>query len=281
MKLVFRSIAMIAIILYLLGLFALGYLWLNNPNIINDVYDLLSKTPDYKHLNALMPWVHQVIISIYILGIVAFLMLILSSNPKIDVVYINETKENIFDKLQHPIHQTTNGEYQNGSNTKISIDTIEDIIRLNQYNKKQLLEGVLQRIAILTQSVTGAIYIAKSNEESKTLEMAASYAFVNTDNRSTVYDFGKGLVGQVGKNGKPIKINNIPKDYIQVVSGLGKSSPSHLFIFPIKNDEEEVLGVIEIASFTDLTTQDETFLNQVALLLAKEIETNEYQNLLL
>ena len=62
------------------------------------------------------------------------------------------------------------------------------------------------------------------------------------------FEMGEGLVGQVAQTGEVINLNEVPDGYIQVISGLGKASPSSLIIYPVKKNEE-VIAVFELASF--------------------------------
>ena len=64
---------------------------------------------------------------------------------------------------------------------------------------------------------------------------------------------GEGLVGQCALEKQPILLKQVPKDYINIRSGIGEGSPSNIIILPVQF-EEEVLAVIEIASFESFTS---------------------------
>jgi GAF domain-containing protein len=101
--------------------------------------------------------------------------------------------------------------------------------------------------------------------------MTANYALYKEDGYEEKYELGVGLVGQVAKNGKIIKLDTIPENYLPAVSGLGRSDVAYLLLIPIVNTENENLGVLELASFKDFYEYEMNFLQEVALLLAKEI----------
>ena len=61
-----------------------------------------------------------------------------------------------------------------------------------------------------------------------------------------------------------INIQTVPDGYIQILSGLGQSSPNSIIIFPIKK-EEKVIAVVELASFKNFTKDDEDFLSELAV----------------
>jgi hypothetical protein len=59
---------------------------------------------------------------------------------------------------------------------------------------------------------------------------------------------GEGLCGQAALEGEPLIIDNVPEDYLDVASGLGKAKPSFLYFLPIMKDKNCV-GLIELATF--------------------------------
>jgi len=75
----------------------------------------------------------------------------------------------------------------------------------------------------------------------------------------------------VAKDGRAIKLSQIPEGYMEVVSGLGSAYPHYLMLFPAKNNNQEVKAVIELATFKNIVGQDLIFLEEMALLLAREI----------
>jgi len=62
------------------------------------------------------------------------------------------------------------------------------------------------------------------------------------------FTIGEGLNGQAVQNGKPIVIKEIPEDFFEVSSGLGKAKPKYLYLLPIMQNEN-CLALIELATF--------------------------------
>jgi putative methionine-R-sulfoxide reductase with GAF domain len=81
--------------------------------------------------------------------------------------------------------------------------------------------------------------------------MAAKYAYFSAENPPD-FLLGEGLSGQVAKNQKALRINDIPETHLNIVSGLGKGKPKNIIIFPILFDEE-LFGIIELASFINFS----------------------------
>ena len=77
------------------------------------------------------------------------------------------------------------------------------------------------------------------------------------------FAFGEGLVGQAARGRERILVTDVPPDYLKISSGLGEAAPaddrrSCRCVF-----EEQVLGVIELASFRPFSVVHLQFLEQL------------------
>ena len=75
------------------------------------------------------------------------------------------------------------------------------------------------------------------------------------------FRLGQSLVGQAAKSRRTITVEDLPPGYATIVSGTGRMDPSHLIVLPIVV-EEQVLGVIELATLRPLTVIHRDFLDQ-------------------
>ena len=80
-----------------------------------------------------------------------------------------------------------------------------------------------------------------------------------------------GLVAQAARSGKLQVVRNVPTDYFRVESGLGSARPNVLILVPIPG-RDGVLGVLELASFGEMSDLRHTFLIQVSKLLAPRLD---------
>ncbi len=119
----------------------------------------------------------------------------------------------------------------------------------------------------------GLFYKASSNGNN-TLSLLGSYAHTKRKNLSDVYRVGEGLVGQCALEQKPIQISNVPDDYVRVTSGLGEAIPRHIFVAPMVF-ENQVKGVIEIGTFSEISPQYRNLLDEVSNSLGVVIESIE------
>jgi hypothetical protein len=99
----------------------------------------------------------------------------------------------------------------------------------------------------------GVLYHVNS-KKNKSLEMKGAFALVLADGEENPsFQWGEGLIGQVASSGKSLYLDELPEGYAsRIESGLGSALPKFLFILPIKK-EDEIIGVIEVATFTSLS----------------------------
>lgn len=115
--------------------------------------------------------------------------------------------------------------------------------------------NILETIASDIEICQGVIYVTQEENGTKFLKGAGTYAYHKLESELDQPQFGVGLVGQTAQEKKSLFINELPNGYIDVVSGLGKAQPSYLALVPLMYSGE-VLGVIELASFTEFTEKD-------------------------
>ena len=146
---------------------------------------------------------------------------------------------------------------------------------------KVLADNVIIKLCTELEASQGAFFIKFSRENVSHLRLISGYAYHVAETNEVVFEFGEGLAGQVAKEGKIFNFDSVPEGYVQVLSGLGESTPKHLIILPLIN-EKEVLGVIEIASFKAFNEGHVEFLNKLSSLfgagLRRIINENMTQN---
>ncbi len=88
------------------------------------------------------------------------------------------------------------------------------------------------------------------------------------------YARGEGLVGQVAQDRQPRVVRDLPESYLRVRSGLGEIVPPSLRLLPLAG-RDRVLGVVELAYFSDPGPRQADFLSQAAAFAALALETLE------
>lgn len=128
---------------------------------------------------------------------------------------------------------------------------------------ESLAQLFITTITPLVDAVYGVFYMKQGGSHRPQLNKIASYADQEEGIGADSFLFGEGLVGQAALEGRTILLNDLPNNYVQVTSGLGKAAPSSLLIMPIQF-EGQVIAVFELASFGALTFIQQTLLQQVA-----------------
>ncbi|MEU0450928.1 HAMP domain-containing protein [Streptomyces tendae] len=103
------------------------------------------------------------------------------------------------------------------------------------------------------------------------LRMLGSYGY-SMGSMPTSFRPGEALVGTAAQERRTILVENAPSGYLKISSGLGEAPPAQVIVLPVLF-EGQVLGVIELASFTPFTHIQKDFLNQIAEMIATSVNT--------
>ncbi|MDP9100968.1 MAG: HAMP domain-containing protein [Actinomycetota bacterium] len=132
-----------------------------------------------------------------------------------------------------------------------------------QRDLEAVTEMIMSEVTPVIEAQHGVFFLAETTEDGSTvLRRAAGYGAKARGRSEAVFALGEGLVGQAAVERKPIRVPEVPADYVLVRSGLGKAAPADLFVLPVLF-EEQVLGVIELASFQKFNDVHTGFLEQL------------------
>jgi signal transduction histidine kinase/CheY-like chemotaxis protein/HAMP domain-containing protein len=124
-------------------------------------------------------------------------------------------------------------------------------------------ELIMEELAPLLGAQHGTFFLAEDADGERRLRLIAGYGLRADKDAPIQYRIGQSLIGQVAKSKRAIVVDDIPQGYIRISSGLGDAQPANLAIMPILF-EDQVLGVVELASFTKFTAVQIDFLGQLA-----------------
>jgi signal transduction histidine kinase/CheY-like chemotaxis protein/HAMP domain-containing protein len=124
-------------------------------------------------------------------------------------------------------------------------------------------ELIIGELAPLIGAQHGTFFLAEKADGETRLRLIAGYGLGSDMNAPIQYRIGQSLIGQVAKSKRPIVVDEIPPGYIKISSGLGDAPPTNLAVMPILF-EDQVLGVVELASFSRFTPIHIDFLTQLA-----------------
>src|SRR5215218_6149516 len=133
-----------------------------------------------------------------------------------------------------------------------------------QRNLETVSQLIMSELSPAVGAQHGAFFFADHDESGTDFELMllASYGYAKKDGQTPRFRVGDGLVGQAAHEKKPIRIADPPADYIRIASGLGDSAPRDIILIPVLF-EEQVLAVIELASFTPFSEIILQFLDQL------------------
>jgi putative methionine-R-sulfoxide reductase with GAF domain len=169
-------------------------------------------------------------------------------------------------QLQDKISEANNAD---SNLTTISLESVKANLKQAQ-TEKEILQAGIQTICKQLDAGQGAIYIIHEKDGRKKAELKSGYALAVGDSTVIAYETGEGLIGQSAMSGKTLYIDDVPEGYIKILSGLGSASPKFLLIVPLKK-QDTVLGVMEIASFTPIQSDQRKFVEESAQLVAEKI----------
>ncbi len=161
------------------------------------------------------------------------------SKEKIKIVYKDVKKKEKEDK-----DLDKEKEAQRVKNiTSYILDGIDNISTHEKFSEK-LLSNFSKKFDI----VQGIVYLKDKNKS--TFSTSSSFASYE-DKTYKSFEIGEGITGQVAKNKKFLYIDNIPENYITILSGLGEGNPKYLAFLPIVS-HDQTIAVIEFATFDAL-----------------------------
>lgn len=144
-----------------------------------------------------------------------------------------------------------------------------EIIRNNSNDITTLLSTLISSLVKYINANQGGIYLL-NDENEKFFELKGSYAYGRNKFCDKTIPWGEGLIGSCAIEKKKIYINKIPDSYIEITSGLGESTPKVILLVPMVANEN-IIGVIEVASFDQLPDYKIEFALKIAEILATSI----------
>jgi len=124
----------------------------------------------------------------------------------------------------------------------------------------------------------GGLFIKDDAEDQQHyFKLLAAYAYNRKKYLHKNILLGEGLVGATAQEKKTTYLTDIPENYVNITSGLGEATPKSLLIVPLKI-EQEVFGVVELASFNAFAPYQIAFVEKVGENIASTISNLQMAN---
>ncbi len=163
-------------------------------------------------------------------------------------------------------------------------NTEQDWLKTNLAKFSRMLQGqkaleavgglILSELAPVVAAQHAEFYVLDLVDDHPSLVLLASYASEGRGAHGKRLDIGEGLVGQCAIEKQKILLANVPQDYLRISSGLGGSVPRNILALPIIF-ENQIKGVIELASFEGFSDTHQAFLEQLMESIGIVINTIE------
>ncbi len=228
-----------------------------------DLWNHLSLNPAVHIRNSL----YFLVFSIFILSTVIFILHLLEENrAPVAGEPPPEEQDGLEEKKGDPGTEPIAAPFE------VDIDLLaEEIIpRIDaRESLKDYAERILHNLSRYFEIVQGVFFL--KNARSQEYEFLCAYAFTSEVDPAP-FKAGEGIPGQVAKNRTILNLTSIPDGYLQIQSGLGKSSPGNLVIIPLLLNKETI-GIIELASFKLVDQEMEWTLKNLSRIIGNAIVT--------
>jgi hypothetical protein len=165
---------------------------------------------------------------------------------------------NMKDKLKTVAEEDKKRNWVNEGLAKMS-----EILRKNHETEDIYTNIVTFVVKYLDANQGGLFVVNSSNVQDVFIELKSCVAFDRKKYLSKRIEIGEGMVGRCVQEKESIYVTQLPNEYITITSGLGGANPACLLIMPLKVNEQ-IFGVLELASFTKLESYQIDFIERIA-----------------
>ena len=140
--------------------------------------------------------------------------------------------------------------------------TFVNVLQSSTHLKTMSNEIIVNLVRIIKAN-QGAIFLVSKDETGDDfLEMQACYAYNRSKHITQRVAPGEGLIGQAYLERETIYLREVPDNFVRITSGLGDANPRFVLIVPLLMNEN-IVGVIELASFKDFAKHEVQFVEKI------------------
>lgn len=178
---------------------------------------------------------------------------------------LNALKVSLMDSLKEG--EIRRREEENSTWVAQGLAKFSSLFREAEDNLLDLSTLLMKELVHYTEADVGALFITRGEDQELYLDVSGTYAFDREKQIKRSFKFGEGLVGRAALEKELIYVSDLPPDYMKIRSGLGEEEPASILLVPVLLDQQ-VLGVMELASLGELPDHQIDFIRQLADALA-------------
>lgn len=148
-----------------------------------------------------------------------------------------------------------------------------DVLQSNTDNMDEFCSSIISNLVKYLHAIQGGMFLINDDDDDdKHVELKGAYAYERRKFLNKRIEIGEGLVGQCILEKKSIYLKEVPDNYVNVTSGLGKSNPNSIILVPLLLNEE-VFGVVELVSFEEYLDHEIDFVEKLAESIASTVSS--------
>ncbi len=145
-----------------------------------------------------------------------------------------------------------------------------EILRTHE-SAEELCNKIISNLVKYLKANQGYMFlVSKDGNETEYLKLEACYAYSKKRHLQKRIEWGEGITGAAWQEGNTIYLTEVPENYVAITSGIGEALPRSILIVPLKVNDE-IHGIIEIASFKILESYQIAFVEKLAESIASSI----------
>jgi PAS domain S-box-containing protein len=179
---------------------------------------------------------------------------------------LGEALINLRNNLKNNTEEQQNRKMEDDQRNWISggLATVGDILRRPFDNLEEFSYNIISYLVKYLDANQGGFFLIEQDEEEvRYFDLKASYAYDRKKFTDKRVEWGEGLIGTCALEKESIHMTDLPDGYLEITSGLGLATPDNLLIVPLIT-QDEVLGILELASFNTIQKFEISFVESVA-----------------
>ncbi len=149
-----------------------------------------------------------------------------------------------------------------------------ELLRSDNENSQAFYQNIISQLVKYLNVNQGGLFLVDEQEDASdvNIELVACYAYNRQKHLAKGIKPGEGLIGQCYLEKATIFMTDVPQSYVKITSGLGTAPPACLIIVPLKVNEQ-VHGIVELASFQPLKPYQVDFLERLGESIASSVSS--------